>query len=94
MSDDAQFFDLILRLWPIFVAIIGAIAWIFYELNSKMTKKDCSSCRQECIRRQNADIVRLENSIDALRNELREDIRNLTQILVDFISKTRGGTNT
>lgn len=92
MTGDIQFLDLLTRLWPIYTAIIGAIAWLFYELNQKVSKNDCKSCRQDCIYRQSTDVARLEQNLDSLRKELREDIRNLTNILANFIEKNGGNS--
>ncbi len=40
MKTDIDFLELTRTLWPVLMSFVGAIAWIFYQLNKKNFKID------------------------------------------------------
>lgn len=84
MKADVDVLEITKALWPIFVSIcsliVGALGWLFYQLNKKVSKDDCKEYRYSCREQQDKDNAKLENSI----RELRDDIKQQTSLLLEL----------
>lgn len=87
MTDNNSFIDILVKLWPIFTAIIGAIGWIIYQLNMKVSRKECHQQRCDCSRLQTAADVRIERDIKEMRVEFRNGLDKLTELIVAQASR-------
>lgn len=82
-----QSLDLVVKLWPIFTAIIGGVVWAIYRVESKVGKVECKAAQVECRSCQKDTEHRLEQQIRELRIDLTTRLDDLTKLFIERYGK-------
>jgi hypothetical protein len=76
------FVNIIQAAWPIFAGLVVALIWLMSQINSKVSKTECSMCRQD----NKEDLLRVDSFIKEMRMEFRNSIDNLTALIVGYFN--------
>ena len=85
-------------IWPILVGLALVIAWLIHELEGRMGKSECHQCRKECLQRIDKQVmqarsesVRIESALKDMRVEIKQDLSDLTRLIIEAIREKSGG---
>lgn len=84
------FTEIVRTIWPIVLAIVLAMAWLFRQLESKISKKECIELQKSCSIAQEDklsdyknEIKGLEHELGEMRKEFRSGLDGLTLLIVN-----------
>lgn len=87
IEDKFRSMDLLIKLWPVFTAIVGGLVWAIYRVESKVGRAECKQAQQECRSCQKDTEHRLEQQIRELRTDLTARLDKLTDLFIERYGK-------
>jgi len=87
--EEKSIIALLFQLWPVFTAIIVAIGWLMFQLNSKVSKKECRDWRCDCEARQNVSMNRVEATLIDMRHEFCGRLDVISTMVLDLSNRKK-----